>query len=68
MPTKTLSVPNISCMHCVQHIKTGLGPLPGVTNVEVDVQRKTVAVTYDKDDLLPKIEATLTEIGYPVAK
>jgi len=68
MPTRTLNVPNISCMHCAHHIKTGLGPVSGVTNVEVDVQRKAVTVTYEEDDLLPKIEATLADIGYPVAK
>jgi len=64
MPTRTWNVPNISCMHCAHHIKTGLGPVPGVTNVEVDVQRK--AVTCEKDGLLPKIDATLAEIACPV--
>jgi len=65
---KTFSVPNISCMHCAHHIKTGLGNLPGVKGVEVDVPKKQVLVTYDSEATLSKIEATLAEIGYPVAK
>jgi len=68
MLSKTLTVPNISCMHCAHHIRTGLANLPGVKNVEVDVQHKQVTVTVDSEAALPKVEATLNEIGYPVAK
>jgi copper chaperone len=68
MSNKTFSVPNISCMHCAQHIKSGLASVPGVKNVEVDVSHKLVSVTYDNAETLAKIEASLAEIGYPVAK
>jgi copper chaperone len=68
MLSQTFTVPNISCMHCAHHIKTGLANLPGVKNVEVDVEHKQVTVTVDSGTTLPKVEATLSDIGYPVAK
>lgn len=67
MMTKTLSVPNISCGHCVMTIKRELGPLPGVRSVEGDVTRKEITVTFEPDDVLDQIKATLAEIGYPAA-
>jgi len=68
MLSKTLNVPNISCMHCAHHIKAGLADLPGVRNVEVDVQHKQVTVAADSEAALSKVEATLNEIGYPITK
>jgi copper chaperone len=68
MLNKTLSVPNISCMHCAQHIRKGLSNLPGLSAIEVDVPKKLVLVTYDSEATLPAIEAALSEMGYPVAK
>jgi len=50
------------------HIKKGLSNIPGVSAVEVDVPKKLVSVSYDDTALLPKVEATLADIGYPVAK
>lgn len=67
MTTKTLSVPNISCGHCVMTIKRELGPLQGVRSVEGDVARKEITVTFEPDDVLDQIKAMLAEIGYPVA-
>jgi len=64
---KVLSVPNISCMHCAQHIKKGLNSLPGLKAVEVDVPHKLVTVTYDNEATLAAVEAALSEMGYPVA-
>jgi copper chaperone len=68
MLNKSLSVPNISCMHCAHHIKTVLGTLPGVKGVEVDVPKKLVQATYDSEATLSKIEAALAAMGYPVAQ
>ena len=68
MLTKTLRAPGISCMHCAMHIKNALVKVSGVKNVEVDVQNKTVVVTYDSEPVMAKIEAAMAEAGYPVAK
>jgi len=68
MTTKTLSVPNISCHHCVNTIKRELAPLAGVKAVEATVEPKEVTVTFEPDNVLDTIKSTLAEIGYPAAE
>lgn len=65
----TLSVPDISCEHCVKAINTSPGTLSGVEQVSMDIPTKTVHLRYSPNRVsLPQIEATLDDIGYTVAK
>jgi copper ion binding protein len=65
----TLSVPDISCEHCVHTIDGALGALEGVAAVETDLRTQTVHLRYDPGQVsLAQIEATLDEAGYTVAK
>lgn len=65
----TLSVPDVSCEHCVTTINTALGELPGVESVETDIPTKRVHLRYDPSRLtLATVEATLDDAGYTVAK
>ncbi len=67
--TVTLRAPDISCGHCVMAIKKAVGKLPGVASVEGDPGTKQVKVVYEPGQVsLDKIEATMAEEGYPVAK
>jgi copper chaperone CopZ len=64
-----LSVPEISCEHCVHTINGALGQLAGVEAVETDIPSKTVRLRYDAGTVtLAAIEAALDEEGYTVAK
>jgi copper chaperone len=64
-----LSVPDVSCGHCVQTINSSLGALKGVEDVSTDLQTKTVSFRYHPDEVtLEQIEATLDDAGYTVAK
>lgn len=64
-----LSVPDVSCEHCVKTVNGALGTLAGVTSVSTDIPTKSVQVRYDQSQLsLEQIEATLDEVGYTVAK
>ena len=66
---KILSVPDISCEHCVQTINKALGALPGVETVRTDIPTKTVALSYDPGQVtMDTIEATLDDAGYTIAK
>lgn len=67
MEKQALSIPNISCGHCVNSIKTELEELAGVTAVSGDPAAKTVTVEFDAPATLEKIRDTLTEINYPAA-
>lgn len=64
-----LSVPDISCEHCVKTINGALGALPGVESVQTDIPTKTVRLRYNPTQApLDQIEATLDDAGYTVAK
>ena len=68
MESKTFTVPNISCEHCVHTIESEVGELPGVKAVKADEQTKIVTVQWDSPANWEKIEKTLEEIEYPPAK
>ena len=64
-----LSVPDISCEHCVHAINGALKVLPGVEMVNTDSPTKTVHLRYDPSHIsLEKVEAVLDDIGYIVVK
>jgi len=68
MARKSFKVPNISCEHCIRTIKREVGALPGVSNVEGEVETKEVTVVYDGEGTLKKVSEILKEIGYPPAE
>ena len=69
MESATLVAPDISCEHCQHAIEGAVGNMEGVNNVKVDIPTKIVHVTYDPQKVtVAKIEETLDDIGYTVAK
>lgn len=65
----TLSVPDISCEHCVHAINTSLGSLAGVEMVTTDIPTKTVHLRFHPEELsLQEIEIALDDIGYTIEK
>ena len=67
MSIETLSVPNISCGHCVMSIKNELSELEGVKTVEGDPTNKSITVEFESPVTLDQIKETLKEINYPAA-
>ena len=64
-----LSVPDVSCEHCVKTIDQTLSGQPGVELVQTDIPSKTVRLRYDPAQLpLATIESLLDDAGYTVAK
>ena len=65
----TLSVPDVSCEHCVRAIYGALGGQPGVEAVDTDLASKTVHLRFDPAQLpITRVEDILDDAGYPVAK
>lgn len=63
-----LSVPEVSCEHCVNTINGGLGKLSGVQAVKTDIPTKTVNLRIDPSKISQQqIESALDELGYTVA-
>jgi copper chaperone CopZ len=67
MTTVTYDVPNISCGHCVNTIKTELAELDGVAKVEASESDQRVVVDYDPPATEEQLVAVLKEINYPPA-
>lgn len=65
MTTITLSVPNISCGHCVHTIQTELSDLDGIKSVKADQTAKQVVVVFEIPADEEIIRKTLAEINYP---
>ena len=68
MEKVTLSIPNISCGHCVMTIKRELGELEGVKKVEGDPATKEITVEFDAPATLDKVKTTIKKINYPAAE
>lgn len=67
MESKTFSIPNISCGHCVMTITKELKGLPGIRKAEGNPQFKTVEVEWDPPATEEQIRAALNEINFPAA-
>ncbi|HHX08878.1 MAG TPA: heavy-metal-associated domain-containing protein [Chloroflexi bacterium] len=65
MLTSTYSIPNISCMHCVNTIKIAISSLEGVDFVDANMPRKELLVEYDAPASDEIIRQKLESIGYP---
>jgi periplasmic mercuric ion binding protein len=64
--TVTLNVPGMTCPACPITIKKALNKVQGVSKVEISLEKKQAAVTFDdtKTDSKALVKAT-TDAGYP---
>jgi copper chaperone len=65
MATVVLSIPAISCNHCVHTITTELQSIQGVKKVQGDSETRKVTVEFESPATLEIIRDTLTQINYP---
>lgn len=67
MESITLSIPNISCNHCVMTVKRESGFVEGVRFLSGDVAGKTATFELSDDAALSALKDALADAGYPVA-
>ncbi|HSM59743.1 MAG TPA: heavy-metal-associated domain-containing protein [Longimicrobiales bacterium] len=66
MDSKTVTVPNISCGHCVATIEREVSEVPGVEGVKAEQATKRVTISWDPDATdWVVIETVMKEIDYP---
>lgn len=66
MMTKTVTVPGISCGHCVATIEREIGELEGVGSVKAEQVERRVTISWDPETTdWVAIEGTMREINYP---
>ena len=63
MSELTLTVPDMSCDHCVRAITDEVTGVSGVTDVQVDLETKLVRVQGDDVDAAA-VRAAVVEAGY----
>lgn len=67
MEKTILKVEGMSCSHCENAVTKAVGALNGVSNVEVDLTKKTVSVVYNADKItLDSLKDAIEEEGYDV--
>ncbi len=67
MEKQTLTIPNISCGHCVMTIKNELSELTGVSAVAGNPEDKSITIEWDSPATLSEIRNTLSEINFPAS-
>ena len=67
MTTEIISVKGMSCMGCVNKVKTGLENTAGVEGAEVSLEQKQVTVQYDEAKTRPdQLKDAIRKAGYEV--
>ena len=64
MSTITFSVPGMTCGHCKQAVTTEISKLTGVTEVDVDLDTKSVKVSSSSDLAWVDLVAAVDEAGF----
>ena len=64
MKTTTLTAPDIECGGCASAIKKSVGTVPGVREIQVDIDAKQVTVTHDDATGLEDIKAAVEKAGF----
>ena len=67
MEKRTVTIPNISCGHCVHTIESELRDLSGVRSVKVDQTAKSAEIAWEAPLSWEEIRDLLVEINYPPA-
>lgn len=69
MANAILNVKGMSCHHCEHSVKTSVGSLAGVKDVQVDLKTGKVKVEYDSAQVdLKTIQDTIEDQGYEVER
>lgn len=64
---KTIKVDGMTCGHCAETVTKTIQNLGGIRQVNVDLDRKEVAVAFDESlTPLDKIEAAIGSAGFEV--
>jgi copper ion binding protein len=62
--TNTYTVTGMTCQHCVGSVRGEVSQIPGVTDVQVDLESGKVTVTSDEPIAVETIRASVDEAGY----
>ena len=61
---KVISIEGMACMHCVKHVQEALAAVPGVQEVNVDLEGKSATVSVDSSVTDEALKAAVDGAGY----
>ena len=64
MSTETYTVSGMTCGHCVSSVSEEVGELPGVTDVQVELESGLLTVTSDAPVGTDAVRGAVEEAGY----
>ena len=67
METRSIAVTGMSCEHCARAVRSEIGKLPGVADVDVDVAAGTVRITASALPDDSALRDAVAEAGYEFA-
>ena len=67
MSTETYTVTGMTCGHCVSSVTEEVSEMPGVTDVQVDLESGRLTVTADQPLGEPAVRSAVEEAGYQLA-
>jgi Cu+-exporting ATPase len=59
-----LKIEGMMCMHCQKHVQEALQAMPGVTDVNVDLEGKKATVVANRDIAKDEFAKVITDAGY----
>jgi len=62
----SLNVEGMTCMHCAGNVKKAVESVAGTSNVQVDLEGKTVLFEMEEGGDMDKVKAAITFSGYKV--
>jgi copper chaperone len=65
VPTISAVIPDLSCAHCAGRIRSEISRLPGVREVQIEIETRTATFSWDQPATWEVIAARLREIDYP---
>jgi copper ion binding protein len=68
MSTETYTVTGMTCGHCVSSVTEEVGGLPGVSDVQVELESGRVTVTSDEPIGQDKVRAAVEDAGYTLVR
>jgi copper ion binding protein len=63
---KQISIKGMSCFNCVRHVEEALNEVPGVRNIQVNLQEKSAVMDVDDQVTDAGLKKAIEEVGYIV--
>lgn len=62
--TKELQIEGMMCEHCKKHVEEAIQEIPGVTAVEVSLEKNNAVVTSEREIETKEFDNAIEEAGY----